>query len=129
MSSQQFEESAAQSGSTSNQTDPKFRQLAIDVLDENHRDIVTRAAVRILNTEIVETTYAQIIDGLPLGEVAFESRGGMPHQDHPINHCHDELCAGILDEAREFRDKFDPLVLKFDSRVSVDSHIVFRLYQ
>ncbi|KAL9567131.1 hypothetical protein ACKAV7_008900 [Fusarium commune] len=117
MSSQQLEESTAQSGSTSNQTDPEFRQLAIDVLEETHRDIVTSAVARILDTEIAETTYAQIIDGLPLGEVAFESRGGMPHRDHPINHCHDELCAGILDKAREFRSRFDPLVLKFDSRL------------
>jgi hypothetical protein len=127
MSSQQLDESAVQSGSTSKQTGPEFKQLAIDALDESHRDIFTSAVARILNTEVAETTYAQIIDGLPLGEVAFESRGGMPHRDHPINHCHDELCAGVLDKTREFRSRFDPLILKFDSRVSIDSHIVLRL--
>ncbi|KAF5988767.1 hypothetical protein FCOIX_304 [Fusarium coicis] len=35
----------------------------------------------------------------------------MPHQEHPINHCHDELCAGILDKAREFRSSFDLILL------------------
>ncbi|KAF5619465.1 hypothetical protein F52700_11748 [Fusarium sp. NRRL 52700] len=92
-----------------------LRQLA--TLDKAHLDTVTNAITRVLDTDIAEITYAQIVDGLPLGEVAFESRGGMPHQDHPINHCHDELCAGILYKAREFRSRFDPLVLKFDSRL------------
>ncbi|KAF4952559.1 hypothetical protein FGADI_6630 [Fusarium gaditjirri] len=112
-----MKESPTEGGFTDNQTTYGLRQFTVDVLDEAHRDIVTSAVARILGTEITETTYAQIIDGLPLGEVAFESRGGMPHRDHPINHCHDELCAGILQKAREFRERFDPHVLKFDSRL------------
>lgn len=94
-------------------------------LDEPHQDTVRSAIARILDTDVAEITYAQIIDGLPLGEVAFESRGGMPHDDHPINHCHDKLCDGILNRTREFHRTFDPAVLQFDSRVSIDSRIVF----
>ncbi|EWZ83711.1 hypothetical protein FOWG_12646 [Fusarium oxysporum f. sp. lycopersici MN25] len=41
----------------------------------------------------------------------------MPHRDHPINHCHDKLCDGILDSTRGFRSTFDPNILKFDSRL------------
>ncbi|KAF5570641.1 hypothetical protein FPHYL_1067 [Fusarium phyllophilum] len=104
-------------GLSGSQTAAAFRQLTIHTLNQAHQDTVTSAIARILATDIAEITYAQIIDGLPLGEVAFESRGGMPHQNHPINHCHDELCAGILDKAREFRSRFDPHVLKFDSRL------------
>ncbi|KAF5537314.1 hypothetical protein FMEXI_10004 [Fusarium mexicanum] len=104
-------------GFSGSQTDAGLRQLTIHTLDHTHQDTVTSAFARILDTDIAEVTYAQIIDGLPLGEVGFESRGGIPHQDHPINHCHDELCAGILDKAREFRRRFDPLVLEFDSRL------------
>ncbi|KAF9773639.1 hypothetical protein IL306_008521, partial [Fusarium sp. DS 682] len=117
MSLQQSNQSPAQNVSADNQAGTEFRQLAIDVLDEAHRDAVTVAISRILDTETAEITYAQIIDGLPLGEDAFEARGGTPHSDHPINYCHDELCAGILDKTREFRRQFDPQILKFDSRL------------
>lgn len=121
MSFQPTNKSSLSLGSSGSQTGAGFRQLAIHTLDQAHQDTVRSAIARILDTDIAEITYAQIIDGLPLGEVAFESRGGIPHSDHPINHCHDELCTGILEKAREFRSRFDPLVLKFDSRVSADS--------
>ncbi|KAF5988007.1 hypothetical protein FBULB1_1648 [Fusarium bulbicola] len=98
-------------GLNGSQTDAGLRQLTVHTLDQAHQDTVTSAIARILDTDIAEVTYAQIIDGLPLGEVAFESRGGIPHQDHPINHYHDELCAGVLDKAREFCSRFDPLLL------------------
>lgn len=115
-------------GVSGSQTGAGLRQLAIHNLDQAHQDTVTSAIARILDTDIAEITYAQIIDGLPLGEVAFESRGGMPHRDHPINHCHDKLCDGILDSTRGFRSTFYPNILKFDSRVSIDSRIVLSLY-
>ncbi|EXK98260.1 hypothetical protein FOQG_01230 [Fusarium oxysporum f. sp. raphani 54005] len=104
-------------GLSGSQTGAGLRQLAIHNLDQAHQDTVTSAIARILDTDIAEITYAQIIDGLPLGEVAFESRGGMPHRDHPINHCHDKLCDGILDSTRGFRSTFDRNILKFDSRL------------
>ncbi|KAF5685797.1 hypothetical protein FCIRC_3286 [Fusarium circinatum] len=104
-------------GLSGSQTDAGLRQLTIHTLDQTHQDTVTSAIARFLATDIAEITYAQIIDGLPLGEVAFESRGGMPHQDHPINHCHDKLCAGILDKTRQFLKAFSPKLLQFDSRL------------
>ncbi|EXK31270.1 hypothetical protein FOMG_12997 [Fusarium oxysporum f. sp. melonis 26406] len=109
-------------GVSGSQTGAGLRQLAIHNLDQAHQDTVTSAIARILDTDIAEITYAQIIDGLPLGEVAFESRGGMPHRDHPINHCHDKLCDGILDSTRGFRSTFYPNILKFDSRNAVYVH-------
>ncbi|PNP75267.1 hypothetical protein FNYG_11410 [Fusarium nygamai] len=117
MSFQPTNEPSLGLGLKGSQTGAGLRQLTLHTLDQAHQDTVKTAIARILDTDIAEITYAQIIDGLPLGEVAFESRGGIPHPDHPINHCHDELCAGILDKAREFRSRFDPLVLKFDSRL------------
>ncbi|KAJ3544308.1 hypothetical protein NM208_g3122 [Fusarium decemcellulare] len=97
--------------------DAEFRQLSIDVLDGAHRDIFTRAITRILDTEIAEITYAQIIDGLPLALVAYDSRGGGPYRGHPIYNVHKELCSGIVDKTREFRRNFDARILKFDSRL------------
>lgn len=112
-------------GSSGSQTGAGLRQLAIHTLDQAHQDTVRSAIARILDTDLAEITYAQIIDGLPLGEVAFESRGGMPHSDHPINHCHDRLCDGIMNRTRELHRTFDPKILQFDSRVSIDSRIGF----
>ncbi|KAG4278931.1 hypothetical protein FPRO04_06252 [Fusarium proliferatum] len=117
MSFQPTNRSLPGSGSGGIQTGAGLRQLAMHTLDEPHQDTVRSAIARILDTDVAEITYAQIIDGLPLGEVAFESRGGMPHDDHPINHCHDKLCDGILNRTREFHRTFDPAVLQFDSRL------------
>ncbi|KAF5651749.1 hypothetical protein F25303_3953 [Fusarium sp. NRRL 25303] len=105
------------SGSSDSQTGAGRRQIAIHTLDQPHQDTVKSAIARVLDTDIAEITYAQIIDGLPLGEVAFESRGGMPHSDHPINHCHDKLCDGTLNRTLEFHKTFDPDILQFDSRL------------
>lgn len=43
--------------------------------DGQHLDIFIRAVTNILNTELAELTYAQIIDGLPLEEVVLDSGG------------------------------------------------------
>jgi len=100
----------------------KFQQLSIDILDEDHRELFTRAVTRILSTDIAEITYAQIIDGLPLFDVLLDSRDGLFPKGHPIRN-HTQLCPGILDKTREFRDKFRPQILQFDSRVRV-THII-----
>jgi hypothetical protein len=47
----------------------KYYRLPIDRLDEPHRVAVTRAITNLLSTEIVEITFAQIGDGLPLAEI------------------------------------------------------------
>ena len=99
------------------------RQLSIADLDGKHRELLVRAITRILLTEIAETTYAQIIDGLPTGDVAYDARkepynsleGGV----HPIDHAHNELCPGMLDKTREFRDGFRPEILRFNAEVSL----------
>ncbi len=93
------------------------RQLSIaDLGDGEHRRLLAGAIVRVLATELAETTYAQILDGLPTGDVAYEARIE-PYGAHPIDHAHNELCPGMLDKAREFRDAFQPEILAFDSHV------------
>ncbi|KAJ4259710.1 hypothetical protein NW762_007641 [Fusarium torreyae] len=95
----------------------KFKQLSIDVLETAHRELFGRAITRILSTEISETTYAQIIDGLPLSDVAYDSAGGGPPDGHPIEHVHQDFCPGVLEKTRKFRQEFDPEILRFDSRL------------
>jgi hypothetical protein len=60
----------------------------------------------VLATELAETTYAQIIDGLPIGDVAYDTRVP-PYPGYVISYAHEELCPGMLDKAREFRDSSD----------------------
>ncbi|KAK3293434.1 uncharacterized protein B0H64DRAFT_326608 [Chaetomium fimeti] len=91
------------------------RQLSVADLDGEHYQLLVRAIERILTTELAEFTYAQIIDGLPTGDVACDSTVA-PYDGHPIDHAHEQLCPGMLDKAREFRDGFRPEVLTFDAQ-------------
>ncbi|ROW04699.1 hypothetical protein VMCG_04792 [Cytospora schulzeri] len=56
-----------------------------DVLDEAHQLIFQRALRNVLSTDIVETTFAQIIDRLPLASVALTIRG-IEFYEAIINH-------------------------------------------
>lgn len=91
-------------------------QLSFADLAGEHRQLLERAISRILSTELAEVTYAQIIDGLPIADVAYDSRGP-PHPGHAIDGGHEELCPGMLDKARQFRAEFQPDVLTFNSKV------------
>jgi len=92
-------------------------QLSIDILEASHREILIRALKRILDTYIAESTYAQIVDGLPLIDVFLDTTAGIVPSEHPIYE-HTELCPGVLERTKDFRNQFDPNILKLDSRVS-----------
>jgi hypothetical protein len=65
--------------------DAEFKKISIESLDGQHRDIFTRAVTNVLSTDIAVLTYAQIIDGLPLTDVAQDtSGGGLPDMHPPI---------------------------------------------
>ena len=98
------------------QADTSPAQLSFADLDGEHRQTLERAIRRILATELAEITYAQIIDGLPTGDVAYESYNPI-YGDHPINSAHDKLCPGMLEKARQFRADFQPDILTFNSKV------------
>lgn len=99
------------------------RTATIETLDGPHQEAVRLAVSNILTTEIAETTYAQIIDGLPLIDVVRDVYGDLLCDDHPIC-AHTELSAGIIETARRFRAGFDPGNLRFDSTVISHSHLV-----
>lgn len=99
---------------------PAGRQLSTLDLDGEHRQLLVRAITRILSTELAEFTYAQIIDGLPTGDVAYDAVT-TPYGAHPIDNVHDQLCPGMLDRAREFQKGFRLEILSFDSQASLTS--------
>ncbi|KAK4099869.1 hypothetical protein N658DRAFT_487252 [Parathielavia hyrcaniae] len=104
-------------------------QLSLADLDGQHRQLLVRAITRILYTELAETTYAQIIDGLPIGDVAWDRRVQFI-TEHPITaDAHEELCPGMLDKAREFRDTFQPDILTFDAQTRLVEMVVIAVHQ
>ncbi|KAH8764203.1 hypothetical protein F5883DRAFT_630400 [Diaporthe sp. PMI_573] len=82
--------------------------------DGPHQQAVRLAILNILNTEIAETIYAQIVDGLPLIDVVRDVYGDLLWDDHPIC-AHTELGAGVLETTLKFRTSFDLGTLRFDS--------------
>ncbi|KAK4043659.1 hypothetical protein C8A01DRAFT_43415 [Parachaetomium inaequale] len=88
-------------------------------LDSNRLDLLERAVHNVLNTEVALETYAQIIDGLPLADVA-HNQWTSPHvrlpPDHPINR-HTSLCPGVLERTEQYRSEFGIHTLEFDENV------------
>ncbi|KAK0752992.1 hypothetical protein B0T18DRAFT_314652 [Schizothecium vesticola] len=97
------------------QADHRAR-IPIDRLDDAHRDVLIRAINNVLATDEAILTYAQIIDGLPIADVAGDRRVTGIYGDHPIDD-HEELCPGALDKAREVSPQWDPATLAFSPRV------------
>ncbi|KAI1070987.1 hypothetical protein LB507_011069, partial [Fusarium sp. FIESC RH6] len=75
----------------------------VEVLDTQHRQAFERALARVLETEVAEQTFAQIIDGLPTRR-SFSEFNPLPDA-HPTR-AHTELCPGMVERARTFRSEF-----------------------
>ncbi|KAK0739909.1 hypothetical protein B0T21DRAFT_150439 [Apiosordaria backusii] len=78
----------------------------------NHYKLFIRAMKNVLSTELAQFTYAQIIDGLPIEDVAWDRRIPAVYGNHPIEH-HPDLCPGALERAREYKDQIDFSILSF----------------
>jgi len=66
---------------------------------------------------MAETTYTQIIDGLPLADVVQDTANGGLSNDHPIHDAHTELCPGVIEKTRGLRANFEPSILALDAAV------------
>jgi hypothetical protein len=87
------------------------------ITSESHRQILDRAIRNVLSTELAQFTYAQIIDGLPIADVAWDRRLHSIMGEHIIDD-HETLCPGALEKAQEYYQEWDPSSLKFDPEVS-----------
>ncbi|KAK4170839.1 hypothetical protein QBC36DRAFT_341183 [Triangularia setosa] len=92
-------------------------RVSLDKLDAEHRSVFVRAINNVLSTELAIFTYAQIIDGLPIADVAFDSRWVDIPEGHPLDVDHEELCPGAMEKAREVCLKWDPELLKYNPNV------------
>lgn len=97
-----------------------------EVLDPNHQNVFATAMSNLLSTEIAEQTFAQIIDGLPLKDVAFNMRMREYTRDDPV-FSHVELCPGVLERTRMLRDTFDPKLMRLRTDVCFTGSVIARL--
>lgn len=74
--------------------------MPIGTLSARHREILIRAIANVLESPIAQQTLAQIIDGLPLSDTAFDSTNGCLWIGHPLVENHKELCPGVIEETR-----------------------------
>ncbi|KAK4224907.1 hypothetical protein QBC38DRAFT_283397 [Podospora fimiseda] len=89
----------------------------LSILDDQHRTVFETALNRILASELAETTFAEILDGLPTQTTWFETHSREP-ADHPVFALeHHSLCPGILEKVKGFRQTFDPAQLTFSITV------------
>ena len=97
-------------------------------LPEQHQDTFTRAIANVLSSSVAEVTFGQIIDGLPLSDVALDTYEGYLCAFHPLVDTRLELSPGVLEQARSLRQTFDPTTLKMSAEVRMaPSRMLFSL--
>ncbi|KAG5763397.1 hypothetical protein H9Q72_008499 [Fusarium xylarioides] len=85
-------------------------RATIDALGTRHRQALVQALTRVLETDVVERTFAEIIDGLPTIESYQDFH--WPQEGHPATQ-HLELCSGMIEKARQLRSDFPVTILLF----------------
>lgn len=93
------------------------RVLIGTIKSQEHLDILERAISNVLSTELAIFTCAQLLDGLPIADVAFDRRFTGIEGEHIIEDVHENLCPGALEKARELYRDWDPSTLKFNPKV------------
>lgn len=96
------------------------KMLSVDNLQGQHRDTFVRAIENVMSSPIADATYAQIIDGLPLSDVARDS-DKMVCPGHPLLKEHNELSSEALERVRQLHASFDLSVLQMHSTVQMPS--------
>lgn len=89
----------------------------IELLDDSHYCALQRAIRNLLDTNLAFATYAQIIDGLPTEDVAWDRSCHRLQASHPLVD-HSELCPGVADKLKAIKADFQVHSLKLDHHVS-----------
>lgn len=91
-------------------------KISLEHLDAEHLQPFRQALSNALSTPVAESTYAQIIDGMPLSAVYEHNHWYL--KNFPVE-SHDVLCAGSLEKAISFRSNFDFSLLQFEAKASL----------
>lgn len=86
------------------------------IQEQPHREILATAIYNTISCELSIFTFAQIIDGLSIADVAWDQRLPGIFGDHPIEE-HEDLCPGAIDRAREYLQDWEPSFLRFNYKV------------
>lgn len=90
-------------------------KISLEYLDAEHLQPFRQALSNTLSTPVAESTYAQIIDGMPLSDVYEDNHWYL--KDFPVE-IHNVLCPGSFQKAISFRSNFDFTLLQFEAKVS-----------
>ncbi|POS75105.1 hypothetical protein DHEL01_v206505 [Diaporthe helianthi] len=90
-----------------------LHRITLENLTTDHLNIFHRALLHILGSELARDTFAQIVDGLPIADVAWDKRHpGIFGDDHPIE-AHATLCPGVKDKTSACLEQYDLHSLAF----------------
>jgi hypothetical protein len=99
----------------------KSDKSSIDILDGECHELVAQALRNTLSTEIVQSTLAQIVDGLLLPSILEDTHRGLELEpDHPL-FTHESLCLGAFEKTKEILRTFKIENLKFDTSVGISA--------
>lgn len=97
---------------------------SLRLLDAGHVHVFRNALHKILVSEIAETAFSEIVDGLPTKATWLGYDNW--NEDHPVNVLgHEMICDGARETARRFRDELDIYILSFPSNVCVSLPIAY----
>ncbi|KAH7154130.1 hypothetical protein DER46DRAFT_628035 [Fusarium sp. MPI-SDFR-AT-0072] len=82
----------------------------IDVLRTWHRQAFVQALMRVMETDVAERTFAEIIDGIPT--IGSYQEFHWPQHGHPATQ-HLDVCPGMIEKARQLHSDFPPTRLSF----------------
>lgn len=97
---------------------PTEDQLSsLGLLDEERMTAFRNALEKVLLTEVSESTYAEMLDGLPTLDSWNEFHYWVPGINPVVELEHNELCGGSRERARKLRAEFDIYTLRFPTQV------------
>ncbi|KAH8777578.1 hypothetical protein F5883DRAFT_409655, partial [Diaporthe sp. PMI_573] len=90
-------------------------KISLEHLDAEHLQPFHQPLSNTLSTPIAESTFAQLVDGMPLSAVYKRTHW---YSENFAVETHEELCAGSLEKAVAFRTNFDFTLLQFESKAT-----------
>jgi hypothetical protein len=109
---------------------PRPPEQPISTLGTPHREVLACAVANILSSSAAKQTYGQIVDGLPLADVAWDRYAGCLCLHHPLLNEHKKLCSGVAEETEGLLSSFDlgsllmPSEVREHSRYSITSPLM-----
>ncbi|OAA57648.1 hypothetical protein SPI_07307 [Niveomyces insectorum RCEF 264] len=105
----------------SDEMKPVRNLLPISHLSGHHYDVLRSAVANVLDTDIARTTYAQILDGVPLASVAKDvSDYEFPFPGHPMLKEHLNLAPDVVAALEKLRASVPLDTFRVDASTIVD---------